>query len=152
MSQLLDNQQLRADLTRDILTDADLAELCASTAQTARRRRTIQQARVPILSALIILTALFIPKSPQQQTLVSKTTPTPIPATPALAHTIIATQPFANIITSEPAPTISTPTQLTYRLLTDDELLQLLEGYALAFHRTPTGRLQLEFLDTPQIQ
>lgn len=162
MNDLLKNRQFCDDATRDILSDRDLAALCAQTTRAARRRRTTNRIKVTAAAATIAFAAYltnFHPKAPDSTHVAGRVAPRA-----PLAHAEIRTEPFSNIITSQPlqcdsffaaidsASLLQTPATPTYRLISDDELMRLLDGHAVAFVREPTGRLHLEFLDQNLVQ
>lgn len=162
MNDLLNNRRFCDDATRDILSDRDLAALCSQTARAARRRLTTNRIKLATAAVTVAFAAYlttFPSKAPESNNVAGRAAPRA-----PLAHTEIATQPFANIIATEPlrsdsffaaidsASLLQTPAAPTYRLISDDELMRLLDGHAVAFLRKPNGRLHLEFLGQNLVQ
>ena len=162
MNDLLNNRQFCDDATRDIVSDGELAALCSQTARAARRRRTTDRVKLIAVTSVIALAAYLTniePPAPESANVAGRVAPRA-----PLAHAEIRTQPFPNIITTEPlrsdsffasiesAPLLQTASVPTYRLISDDELMRLLDGHAVAFVRKPSGQLHLEFLDQNLVQ
>jgi hypothetical protein len=152
--------ELRDDLTRDFVSDAELAQICWHATRSARKRRVAGQLK--IIAGVATLAAGVWFGQRQQQGEQSAALPTA--ARPQVTYTLVKTEPFDGVISSqrleadaffvsvEPMATLTTPAEPAYKEISDDELMRLFAGRSVAFLREPSGRLKVQFLDEKRVQ
>jgi hypothetical protein len=156
MNNLWDQEEFCKDLTRDVLSEDELTQLCRSTVRCARRVRVMGQLKVVSLFVLLAVAAWEALKP--RLSVVVEVAPPKIEQ----SYKLVQSEQFPYVINSqsysaanffagiEPAPVLESSGP-NYRLITDEQLLKFFVGKAVALVKFPGGRMELEFLENVEI-